>query len=120
MAIVRAADAPHKERHHLIADEFVDDGVAPHERLCRCRVEPVEQRGEIRGRVRSPSGVDPRTTANKTAMSTSAPQCGTTSQHRVHRLGFLPDGLNPATPKMRPTGPPNGLLHILQRGAEGR
>jgi hypothetical protein len=55
-----------------------------------------------------------------TAMSTSAPPGGTASQQRLHRLGFLREGLNPATAKTRPPTPPNGLLHPLQRGSEGR
>src|SRR5690242_2129215 len=58
--------------------------------------------------------------ANSTAISTSAPPAGSESQHRVQRLGFLRDGLKPATRSTRPPMPPNGLLQSLHRGAEGR
>ena len=48
-------------------------------------------------------------------MSTSAPPAGTASQQRVHRFGFLRDGLNPATARMRPPTPPKGLLQPALR-----
>src|SRR3954471_21876715 len=66
------------------------------------------------------SAVEPRTSANKIATSTSAPPAGSTSQQRLQRLGFLREGVKPAAARTRPAGPPNGLLHILHRGADGR
>src|SRR5438034_9579588 len=52
-------------------------------------------------------------------MSTSAPPAGSDSQQRLHSVGFLREGLKPASPTSRPPIPPNGLLQTLQRGAEG-
>src|SRR4051794_13099500 len=67
----------------------------------------------------SPSDVDPRTSAKRIAVSTSAPPGAMLSQQRVHRFGFFGDGRKPASANTLPPIPPNGLEHTLQRGEDG-
>src|SRR3954452_11040771 len=69
--------------------------------------------------MRSPSAVEPRTSAKSTATSTSAPPGSIPSQQRVQRFGFFGEGRNPAIAKILPPNPPNGFEQTLQRGDDG-
>src|SRR5262249_17494211 len=65
--------------------------------------------------------VDPRTSANRTEISSSAPPgCRKTERvHHLHNRRFNGEGPYPITRITTPPGPRNGALHSLHRGGAG-
>src|SRR5512140_2446316 len=71
--------------------------------------------------MRSASDVDPRTSANSSEHSISAPPWWVLSMWKqpLQYLGFLAHWPWPRKRMTRPPGPENGAAHILQRGELG-
>jgi hypothetical protein len=71
------------------------------------------------GDSRSASEVKPRTSTNSTEISQSSPPGGASSYQRVHRLGFLREGLMCTRLNGMENSPRKGTRHSLQRLVDG-